>query len=217
MDVIAIMDHKLKNINARRLITLLEPLEERLRGSFPGFTGSMSSQISVLPPNVDHATALQRWKAIEANEDVEPIEVNWALGTIYVCRHCFVFSHNHYHKYRNLFHLEVGKEILNVNRAIASELSTSEILYIPDGYFETAILENGPDEGKNTRQTIDHGIELFGNPPPDINRGRANYFFVDDLKQSLEGLQPFENLPKYWVYDQQHKEYVRADELDRKK
>lgn len=117
-------------------------------------------------------------------------------------RYCFVLSHHQYHKYRNLFHEQAGKEILNVNRMIAQELGSDEILYIPGGYFETAILQDGPDDGKNTRQTIESGVALFGESPADINRGRANYFFVDDLTQSLESLQPYDDLPVYWVYDE---------------
>jgi hypothetical protein len=209
MYVLCIMDHKLKNLDAKSLVTLFEPLEDKIRVDYPDFAGQNDRPIGVEPPDADKTLVLNRWKAIAANEDVEPIAVNWGLGTVYVCRHCFVFVHNHNHKYRNLFHEAAAREILNVNRVIAQELGADEILYIPDGYFETAILENGPDEGKNTRQTIESGVALFGEPSPDINRGRANYFFVDDLTQSLESLQPYDDLPVHWVYDEALGAYLR--------
>ena len=76
MDVLCIMDHKLKNLDAKGLVTLFEPLEDRIRVDYPDFAGQNDRPIGVEPPDADKTLLLNRWKAIAANEDVEPIVVN---------------------------------------------------------------------------------------------------------------------------------------------
>jgi len=90
-----------------------------------------------------------------------------------------------------------------MGRLFAKYLNTDKVLYIPDGYIKTAIIEDFVTDGLSIEDVIRNGIQKFGEPPKCISKGRKNYFFVDDIEFDVGEIKEWEDEEDFWVWNEE--------------
>ena len=111
-----------------------------------------------------------------------------------------------FHSYWFFKHSKDTIQIINIGRIFANHIGTDKILYIPDGYVKTAIIE---DYSGSLEDIISKGIREFGEPPKGISKGRKNYFFVDYIDQEIGEIKEWDEEEDFWKWDEEEKEYIQ--------
>lgn len=216
VDLFSIIDHNLSAKGVLDLPSVMEKVIQDIKEKFPGYLPPhMADKVAAWDGKSDLTEELveRLWRQYEiGNEDYATVGydvvMQTAIGGVTVYRKTILIIHRPEHKYANIFVLETALKILNSNREIARAVGSDRVLYISDGY-PPALLEDLAIAGRDVGEIISQGILDYGPLPPDVNMGRSNYFFVDDLTESLDDLQPFELLPLYWIYDKESQDYIR--------
>jgi hypothetical protein len=131
------------------------------------------------------------------------------IGTIKVYKNTIAIIHSPEHKYGNIRHPETAIRMIKINRKIAEQFGSKEVLYCPDGYYPTEILSEYAMTGKSLKEIFELGIQKFGEPPNGIEEGRKNMFFIDKIDEEIGEISEWDDDSDYWKYNEQTREYVQ--------
>lgn len=129
------------------------------------------------------------WRYFEAEEvDKELLtkmenfdsQIDCDFGSLSIYRQTVLISHWN-HKYHNLGNPETARNILTLNRMIASHFNQSEIIYCADSGYPTQSIEHMARSGLKIEDLKRFGMNRFGISPKDISEGRKYMFFIDDF------------------------------------
>lgn len=153
------------------------------------------------------------WKCLETNEpqpkDLYGFDysIECFIGWINVFRNTLVINHFPEHKYGNIDLPETANRIIKINRKIAREMGSEEIIYCPDSAYPTSIIEECAMEGKSLDEIKKLGIAKFGQPPKGINEGRKYMFFIDNLNEEIGEITERNEYEEYWKYNRETGRY----------
>lgn len=150
------------------------------------------------------------WKSWINDEVYEEIEIDCYFGRINIYERTLTLKfYTIWWSYKFFNHAKDTKEIIKFGRLMAEYLGTKEILYIPDGYIKTSILEDSITNGLPLKNVIKKGIEKFGSPPSAISKGRKNYFFVDNVDEPIGEIKEWDEEENFWEWNDELGEAVQ--------
>lgn len=158
-------------------------------------------------------TILSLWRCLEKNEPPPKdlygydYSIECFIGWIKVFRNTIIINHFPEHKYGNIDMPEPANRIIKINRMIAKEMGSHEIIYCPDSSYPTSIIEEFAMEGKCFEEIKKLGIAKFGQPPKGINEGRKYMFFIDNLNEEIGEITERNEYEEYWKYNRETWEY----------
>lgn len=94
------------------------------------------------------------------------------------------------HKYRNLRNPMSSKYVFKFIRELTQILNADKIVFCCDSYYHPSILEEKSRMGYSINELISLGVEIFGEPPKELNAAIENLFFIDEFDLNLEELDP---------------------------
>jgi hypothetical protein len=150
---------------------------------------------------------------IEANgcED-ETFELKCYFGNITVFRKTIrIWYSTIFYSYKFFHNIDSTIQIIKVGRIFANHLKTDKVLYLPDGYYKTAIIEDYATRNLTLEEAIDKGIQKFGKPPIGISKGRKNHFFVDYVEKEIGEIVEWEEEEDFWKWNEDEKEYIQIN------
>ena len=156
---------------------------------------------------------LSLWRCLETNEphsgDLIGLDytIDCFIGSINVYRNTLVINHFPEHKYGNINIPEPAMRIIKINRMVAKEIGSDEIIYCPDSAYPTSIIEEYAIEGKSFDEIKRLGIAKFGQPPKGINEGRKYMFFIDNISDDIGEINERNEYEEYWKYNREKGRY----------
>ena len=144
------------------------------------------------------------WQAWIDDTLQETIEIDTYFGKIRVYEKTMILSfYTVWWSYGFFEQSKNTKNIIEMGRLFAKYLNTNKVLYIPDGYIKTAIIEDFVTDGLSIEDVIRNGIQKFGVPPKGLSKGRKNYFFVDDIELDVGEIKEWEDEEDFWVWNEE--------------
>jgi len=149
------------------------------------------------------------WNQFETNDyNNNVFEIDCYFGSITVYRNTLrIWFSTIFYSYNFFQDVKATIQIINIGRVFAKYLGTDKVLYIPDGYIKTAIIENFACSNLTLNQAIKKGIEKFGEPPVGISKGRKNYFFVDYVDEEIGEIKEWHDEEDFWQWDEMERDY----------
>jgi len=179
----------------------------------------LESELNYYPPNnyirwtqePTEENLSEFWNKIEVDGYYDKtLELDCYFGNITVYRNTIrIWFSTIFYSYKFFQDVKSTIQIINVGRIFATYLRTNKVLYIPDGYLKTAIIENYACSDLTLNEAIEKGIKEFGQPPQGISKGRKNYFFVDNLENEIGEIKEWNEEEEYWKWDDKEGVYVQ--------
>ena len=167
-----IMGHELKTEQIRDLI--------QNKALWSSLETIFKEELDYQPPNTyrkwtqepSQENLYDFWTQIESNGYYDKtFEIDCYFGNITVYRHTIrIWFSTIFYDYCFFEHVKETIQIIKVGRIIANHLGTDKVLYIPDSYLKTSILEDYACSGLSLDESINKGIDEFGKPPEGISK-----------------------------------------------
>ena len=153
------------------------------------------------------------WTHIESQGYYDKtFEIDCYFGNITVFRKTLrVWFSTIFYSYRFFEHVRDTIQIITTGRIFANHIGTDQVLYIPDGYLKTAIIEGYARKDLSLDEAINKGIKDFGKPPEGISKGRKNYFFVDNINEEIGEIKEWSEEEDFWVWSEEEKDYIQIN------
>ena len=143
--------------------------------------------------------------ACQVNPYQNRLDTFW--GEIRFFREVAIIQHSPEHKYANLKHPEIAKNIIEVNRAIARKFKSTKIVYSPDSGFPTELVWHEALKGQTLEEHIVNMNRQFFIPPTNLNEAMKYYYFVDDFSSRIDNFKKWEWTDSPWVYNETNNKY----------
>lgn len=139
-------------------------------------------------------------------------EIDCYFGNITVFRKTLrIWFSTIFYSYRFFEHVKDTIQIINTGRIFANHIRTNKVLYIPDGYLKTAIIEGYACKDLSLDKAINKGINDFGKPPIGTSKGRKNYFFVDNINEEIGEIKEWNEEEDFWIWSDKEKDYIQIN------
>jgi hypothetical protein len=149
------------------------------------------------------------WVSNEKDLDYNKfMEIDCYFGCITVYRKTVhIWFSTIFYSYKFFHNSEHTRQIMNLGRVFAKYFRTNKILYLPDGYRKTSIIEDYASREFSLDKAIEKGIKQFGEPPQGISKGRKNYFFIDYADQEIGDIKEWDEEEDFWRWNESKSEY----------
>lgn len=151
------------------------------------------------------------WTQIEEHGFYDKtFEIDCYFGNITVFRKTIkVWFSTIFYSYKFFEHVRDTIQIISAGRILANHIGTDKVLYIPDGYLKTAIIEDYACKDLTIDEAINKGIKDFGKPPNGISKGRKNYFFIDYINEEIGEIREWDKEEDFWIWNENANDYVQ--------
>lgn len=219
VDLLCIFENKLSNKEVLNLPTSINgwlEIKEERKSHYSNFPDSLSKQLQIeafWDTDIELSEQIleeifDSWKMQNSTyQHSLQNRIDCFLGYIRVYKNVIILEYTPEHKYANLHDKEIASQIIKLNRTIANKLGSEKVLYCPDSGFPTAQIYYKTQEGKTVDESIEFGIEQFGQPPETINEGMKFMFFIDDLEKNIDNFNNWDWRDLIWKYNESTKQY----------